>query len=192
MKQPTGFRNGGVGPSGSGRSTEMTVGNPEGDVRFVLIGGGQVGRHLADRLSISHAVHHLDTPPTVVPDPPGYETSYADDIADPTAIAMTGVSDGDVAVVLTRKDSRALMVTQILRTGFDVHRIYVILRDPRNRTAFDLPGVVVICSADVLSRAVILAYAGDDTLRTGSAPATSISDDGRRHLHDERSDANAG
>ena len=139
--------------------------------RFVLVGGGQVGRVLAERLADRWEVHHLDTEPAAVADPAAHEATHATDLTTISALAAAEVTDADTVVVLTGDDGRSLLVTQLLRTAFDVGRIYVVLGDPRNGEAFDIPGVEVVCTAEVLSAAVLAAFGGDRS----QAPAVPTS-----------------
>ena len=133
----------------------------EQDHRVLVVGGGQVGRRLAERLAATHAVHHLDADPNVVGAAKSHAASHSRDLANPAALAATGVTDADAAVVVTGLDSRSLLVVQQLRTQLDLERLLVVLEDPRNREAFDLPGVEVVCAGAVLSSAVEEVVLGD-------------------------------
>jgi hypothetical protein len=137
-----------------GSGTGDDDGPPREASRLLVVGGGHVGRRLAESLAEAHAVHHLDTDPNVVRDPDSHGTSHAPDLSSPSALAATGVTAGDDAVVATGRDSRSLLVTQQLRTRFGLERLLVVLEDPRNREAFDLPGVEVVCAGATLSAAV--------------------------------------
>ena len=145
-------------PIDSGREAEGTRGPVPPGIDaggVVIVGGGQTGRRLAERLAADGSVHHVDESATAVARPRGYETSHVPDVTSTTALATTGVTADDVAIVLAGRDSRTLLVTQLLRTAFDVERIYAVLVDPRNRDAFDIPGVAVICGAAVVTDAVL-------------------------------------
>ncbi|WP_380677991.1 NAD-binding protein [Salinigranum sp. GCM10025319] len=123
--------------------------------RVVIVGGGQTGRRLAEQLAADRSVHHADESATALARPRGYETSHVQDVTSTTALTAIGVTADDVAIVLAGRDSRTLLVTQLLRTTFDVERIYAVLVDPRNRDAFDIPGVAVICGAAAVTDAVL-------------------------------------
>jgi len=153
----------GIEPDAWAKRLAMGSGDPvddddrlrrEQDHRVLVVGGGQVGRRLAGRLAATHAVHHLDTDPNVVQAGGPHAASHAPDLASPAALAATGVTGDDAAVVATGLDSRNLLVVQQLRTRLGLERLLVVLEDPRNREVFDLPGVEVVCAGAVLSSAV--------------------------------------
>ena len=131
------------------------------------------GRRLAEVLASTHAVHHLDTDPNVALEPESHDASHAPDLASPSSLAATGVTSEDDAVVATGLDSRNLLVTQQLRTRFGVERLLVVLEDPRNREAFDLPGVEVVCAGETLSAAVSSLVAGAPSGEEGHVATAS-------------------
>lgn len=168
-------------PVGSlGSTMETNARDPEGEgarefvdhvsdvTRVVIVGGGQVGRRLAEKLAPDQSVHHAHEDSTTVARPRGYETSHAPDITRREALAATGVTADDVAVVLAGRDSRTLLVTQLLRTAFDVERVYAVLTDPRNRDAFDISGVTVVCGTEAAAAAVLA------TADVGSVESPSV------------------
>lgn len=174
----------GIEPDAWAKQLAMGSGDPtdaedrprrEGDHRVLVIGGGQVGRRLAERLAATHAVHHLDTDPNVVRAGRTHSASHTQDLASPAALEATGVTGDDAAVVATGLDSRNLLVVQQLRTRLGLERLLVVLEDPRNREAFDLSGVEVVCAGAVLSSAVEEAVLddADGTRGTGGDDVTA-------------------
>ena len=165
-----------MGTNASGPEEEGTheFVDSEADARrVVIVGGGQIGRRLAERLVPDQSVHHVDEVATAVASPSGYEASHAPDITTATALATADVSADDVAVVLAGRDSRTLLVTQLLRTRFGVERVCAVLNDPRNRDAFDIPGVTVVCGAGVVADAVL-----DTTVDVATVGLRSAVDEG--------------
>lgn len=155
--------------SGPERAGPRGVDPAESDPgRVVIVGGGQTGRRLAERLAADGPVHHVDENATALARSRGYETSHVPDVTSTTALAATGVTGDDVVIVLTARDSRTLLVTQLLRTTFGVERVVAVLGDPRNRDAFDIPGVAVVCGAAVVTEAVLDTTA--DAVRPGHPP----------------------
>jgi Trk K+ transport system NAD-binding subunit len=157
-------------PDGPDRDDGSGI-HPEPDAGVVVVGGAQVGRRIAKRLALDHPVHHVDASEAAVADPAGYETTHASNLASAAALAEADVSEGDLAIVLMRRDSQTLLVTQLLRTTFGLERVYAVLTDPRNRDAFDITGVEVICGADAIAEAT-LSSAG--TATTADLPVESM------------------
>ena len=145
----------------AGGGTADGSSRPHESRRLLVVGGGQVGRRLAESLATTHAVHHLDTDRNVTRTPESHEASHASDLASPSALAATGITGDDEAVVATGLDGRSLLVVQQLRTRFGLERLLVVLEDPRNREAFDLPGVEVVCPGETLSAAVSSLVTGE-------------------------------
>lgn len=106
----------------------------------------------------------------------GYEASHATDLSAPAALAATGITSDDLAVVAAGRDGLTLLVVQQLRTRFGLERVLVVVEDPRNREAFDIPGVETVCAETVLSEAVGSAALGDDGVG-GERPVTAVDPD---------------
>lgn len=141
--------------------------------RVVVVGGGQVGRRLAARLARDAQVHHLDDDEGAVRDPEGYDASCAPDLTAPAALATTGADADHTAVVVTGDDGRNLLVAQHLRGRLGVGHVVVVLSDPRNRPAFDIPGVSVICRGVALADSVTSAVPADlDPLHGAPEPSS--------------------
>jgi Trk K+ transport system NAD-binding subunit len=144
--------------------------------RVVVVGGGQAGRRLAEQLAPDRSVHHVDEDPTAVGRPQGYEANHAPDVTSTAALASTGVTAEDVAVVLAGRDSRTLLVTQLLRTAFGVERVYAVLTDPRNEDAFDIAGVTVVCGAGAVADAVLASSASAVTSDRPDVASDAVAD----------------
>lgn len=127
--------------------------------RFVLVGGGHVGRALAERLAEESTVRHIDTRAPDQDEVPGDggdtgHTVYVPDITSLRDLAAQSIDEEDLVVVLGGDDGRTLLVTQLIRTKLGVDRVCAVVVDPRNADAFDIPGVRVVCTAGVLADAV--------------------------------------
>ncbi|MFC6938972.1 NAD-binding protein [Salinirubellus sp. GCM10025818] len=158
---------------GTGTERGVDDGRHRDENRVLVVGGGQVGRRIAEGLATTHHVHHVDADPNVVRTE-AYGTSHAPDLTSPAAMARIGITAEDVAVVATGLDARNLLVVQQLRTRFGVERLLVVVEDPRNREALDLPGVTVVCAGTVLSEAVDSAVLDSDEGNVGEdAPAAT-------------------
>lgn len=62
-----------------------------------------------------------------------------------------GAETTDIALVSMQTDHGAFLVTQLLRTQFDVETVVVVLNDPQHRSAFESVATEVICSSQVLA-----------------------------------------
>ncbi|MFC7226083.1 NAD-binding protein [Salinirubellus salinus] len=122
--------------------------------RVLVVGGGQVGRRLAEGLAREARVHHLDDDPAAVRDPVDYEASHVPDLTVPEALGATGVGPEHTAVVVTGDDGQNLLVVQHLRGQLGLRHVVVVPADPRNRSVFELPGVAVLCGGTVLADAL--------------------------------------
>lgn len=139
---------------------------PDPGSGVLIVGGGQTGRRVAEHLAADRSVHHVDDVATAVARSRGYEASHAPDLSSTAALAATGVTAGDLAVVMTGRDGLTLLVTQLLRTTFGVERIRAVLTDPRTKDAFDIPSVTVVCGASAVADAVL--DTTDDSVTLGA------------------------
>ncbi|WP_241432598.1 NAD-binding protein [Haloarcula marismortui] len=62
-----------------------------------------------------------------------------------------GAQTTDVALISMQTDHGAFLVTQLLRTQFDVETVVVVLNDPQHRPAFESVASEVVCSSQVLA-----------------------------------------
>ncbi|WP_440991858.1 NAD-binding protein [Haloarchaeobius baliensis] len=129
-------------------------------VSIVLVGGGHVGRALAEMLAGDATVRHIDTMDSTADrttdagDRLGEETVFVPDITSLSELRAQSLDEEDLVVVLTGNDARTLLVTQLLRTKLGVTSVCAVVVDPRNADAFHIPGVDVVCTASVLADAV--------------------------------------
>jgi Trk K+ transport system NAD-binding subunit len=75
-----------------------------------------------------------------------------------------GAETTDIALVSMQTDRSAFLVTQLLRTQFDVETVVVVLNDPQHRSAFESVASEVVCSSQIL--ATELERAVETTLQT--------------------------
>jgi len=62
-----------------------------------------------------------------------------------------GAQTTDIALISMQTDHGAFLVTQLLRTQFDVETVVVVLNDPQHRPAFESVASEVVCSSQVLA-----------------------------------------
>ena len=83
---------------------------------------------------------------------------------DRAVLRDAGADTTDIALVSMQADHGALLVTQLLRTQFDVETVVVVLNDPQHRSAFESVASEVVCSSQIL--ATELERAVETTLQT--------------------------
>lgn len=136
--------------AGASRTRPAPPGTPM--IRTLIVGGDHVGGQLAVLLADVDAVQYLDDDPVDVTEAGvvGREV----DITDRRQLERVGLDDAETVVVASESDSVNLLVSQLIRTSFDVDRVIVRINDPRNRDLFEATGVETVCVADALARAL--------------------------------------
>ena len=73
-------------------------------------------------------------------------------VGDVTATdTLEAAADADAAVVSRRTDREALLVTQLLRTRFDIGEVLVVLNDPEHRDTLSDVATVIVSGPETLS-----------------------------------------
>ncbi|MFY4812311.1 NAD-binding protein [Haloarcula sp. AONF1] len=115
---------------------------------------------ISDRYVGSEVVATLDrgTDACLVTDHDGVAGQTPDDtrvvVGDERECAVlrdAGAQTTDIALVSMRTDRGAFLVTQLLRTQFDVETVVVVLNDPQHRPAFESVGSEVVCGSQILA-----------------------------------------
>lgn len=134
-------------------------GTDERTHRTVVIGGGQLGRVVAQQLvetgtDTEQGVHYIDDDHLAVARAaPGHEATLVDDLT--SGQAVESVADGTTAVVIAAaSDAATLLVVGQLTASFDIPRVVAVVRDARNRDAFP-PTVDCVCTTTLLATAVV-------------------------------------
>ena len=130
-------------------------------IRTLIVGGDHVGGRLAARLAHVDVVGFLDDE-FPVSETEAEVVGREVDITDRRQLEQVGLDDVETVVVASERDSVNLLVSQLLRTTFDVDRVVVRINDPQNRAPFEETGVETVCVADALSRALEDAVVRDD------------------------------
>ncbi len=126
---------------------------PENTMKTLVIGGGHVGRIIAERLSdLPVSIRFIDPNPQVIVR--ANENGLSADetaITDGSELRARNVADASAVVVATDSDSTNLLIAQLLRVRFDSPRIIVRVNEPQNRSAFTELGIETVCLAEVLA-----------------------------------------
>jgi len=121
-------------------------------IRTLIVGGDHVGGRLAIRLADVDTVQYLDDDPVDATE--AGVVGREIDITDRRQLERVGLDDVETVVVASETDSVNLLVSQLIRTSFDVDRVIVRINDPRNRSLFETTGVETVCVVDALARAL--------------------------------------
>jgi trk system potassium uptake protein TrkA len=128
---------------------------------FVLIiGGGQVGSHLASLLmEQGHTIRVIDARPDVLAkmhrELPA-EVIHPGDGTDPARLEQSGIQQANVVAAVTGNDETNLVVTSLARFEYNVPRIIARVNNPRNAWLFTLDmGVdVALNQADLMAKMI--------------------------------------
>jgi siroheme synthase (precorrin-2 oxidase/ferrochelatase) len=159
----TGRRVGSVATDEETTRVGLDVRVPES--RAVVVGGGQLGRLIARRLSADLPVHYVDDDvPAVERAARRHEATHVADLTDGAVLAP--ILDGaSLVVVATPRDATNLLVAQHCLRAPGAPQVVVVVADPRTHDAYP-PDVVRLCAASVLVDAL------SATLRSTESPAT--------------------
>ncbi len=73
-------------------------------------------------------------------------------VGDVTSLeALADAADADAAVVALRWDRQAVLITQLLRTRFDLETVIVVLNDPQRREAVEDIATTLVCGSTLLA-----------------------------------------
>ena len=128
---------------------------------FVLIvGGGQVGSHLASLLlEQGHTIRIIDPRPDVLTklhrELPA-EVIHPGDGTDPARLEQSGIRHAQVVAAVTGNDETNLVVTSLARLEFGVPRIIARVNSPRNAWLFtpDMGVDVALNQADLMAKMI--------------------------------------
>jgi trk system potassium uptake protein TrkA len=126
----------------------------------IIVGGGQVGSHLATLLLAGgHRVHVIDERPDVLArihrELPT-ECIFEGDGSDVQLLRLAGVEHADVVAAVTGFDETNLMVTHLARFEFHVPRIIGRVNSPKNAWLFtpEMGVDVAINQADMMAHLI--------------------------------------
>lgn len=115
-------------------------------MRTIIVGGGRVGRALAERLEQDgENVVLVEESPDAATDArkAGFRVVEGDG-SDPSVLRKAGIEDAKFVVAATPDDDVNLLVCQVAKTRFDVGRIVSRVHDPGNVDAFETLGIGAI------------------------------------------------
>lgn len=123
----------------------------EGKQEYYVLGGGHLGEWVARRLqSAGHSVTLIDE----TRDPAEIDGEQGDP-RDVQVLADAGLSSASRVVVATPRDSRNMLIAQLVRTHFEVPEVIVLVNTPERCTLVAEAGHEPVCATSALSDALV-------------------------------------
>ncbi|WP_436924088.1 potassium channel family protein [Halosimplex amylolyticum] len=119
-----------------------------------LIGGGTVGRRIADRLDVrgdSVLIVERDDERARTLERRGYRVHRGDG-TDVSTLDEAGVADADVVVVATGNDDSNLLAAQLVRSRFDPDSVIARVNRRGNADPFEELGIETVSRSDATAR----------------------------------------
>jgi len=139
--------------------TISRIGDPNRTDHVVVVGGSEVGRTLATRLSGEYRVTLLDNGAGPgLADRHGVDV-HGVDVTDGSALRALDL-DPDVVVSVAEHDRVNLLATQLVRSIWAVEDVVVRVNDPENDDVFEGLGVETVSTSAVLAAQVTEALDG--------------------------------
>jgi trk system potassium uptake protein len=130
-------------------------------MNVLVVGGGQVGGHVAELLlAAGHGVTVVEPHEVALArlrrDVPGAVT-VAGSGTSSVVLEAAGVESADVVCAVTRADETNLMIATLAKYEFGVDRVLARVNDPRNRWLFetDLGVDLAVNQAELMARLVV-------------------------------------
>ncbi|WP_246983846.1 NAD-binding protein [Halorientalis marina] len=131
--------------------TGIETSGPSDEQAVLVLGGKHVGELIAQRLQadgysvgLVDETHDSEAVPTNAGDP-----------SDVRILAEAGAADASVVVVATPRDSRNLLIAQLVRAHFDVTDVFVLVNSPDRSDLVADVGHEPVCATTALSEAVV-------------------------------------
>ncbi|MFC7138521.1 potassium channel family protein [Halosimplex aquaticum] len=119
-----------------------------------LIGGGTVGRRLADRLEIrgdSVQIIEHDEERAQLLEKRGYRVHHGDG-TDISTLDGAGIVDADIVVVATGSDDSNLLAAQLVRSRFEPESVITRVNRRENADPFEELGITTVSRSDATAK----------------------------------------
>ncbi|MCD6221051.1 NAD-binding protein, partial [bacterium] len=126
-------------------------------MNIIIIGGGNVGYCLAERLSGDHYVVLIEKKPTVGEKIAGKMNVMVilGDGCDPKTLKRAGIKKADVVAAVTGNDVDNIIICQIAKDIYNVRRTVAIVNNPKNQIVFTKLGIdVAIDSTAIIAKII--------------------------------------
>ncbi|WP_255150058.1 NAD-binding protein [Halorarius halobius] len=134
-----------------GRITGAHAPSSEADAEYLVLGGGHLGAAIAGLLHADGRSVRLVDETHDSTDVPGVQGRPDD----PSVLDRVGVSDTSRVVVATPRDSRNLLIAQLVKTRFGVLETFVVVNAPERRAVVAEAGHRPVCVTRALSETVV-------------------------------------
>ncbi len=134
-------------------------------MNIIIVGGGNVGYNLAERLSVSNYVTLIEKDPETGKKLAGSINVLViqGDGCDTKTLKKAGIGKADVVAAVTGSDVDNLVVCQIAKDIFNVNRTVAKVNDPRNEKIFYQLGVdIAIGSTAIIAKVIEDEVSWDD------------------------------
>ena len=126
-------------------------------MNIIIVGGGNVGYYLAERLSEDHYVILIEKEPTVGEKIAGKMNVMVilGDGCDPDTLKKAGIKKADVVAAVTGNDVDNVIICQIAKDIYNVRRTVAIVNNPKNQIVFTKLGIdVAIDSTAIIAKII--------------------------------------
>ncbi|NQW20217.1 MAG: TrkA family potassium uptake protein [Chloroflexi bacterium] len=137
-------------------------------MNVIIVGAGNIGSSLARKLSdIGHKITVIEKNPTAISQLPrgrvdsGVMTVIHRDGSTGAAMLEAGISEADVFIAATGKDSLNGLAAQRAKIIFHVAQVITVVGDEGARTLYDSLGIKTINKATLASDKLISMLTGD-------------------------------
>ncbi|QIO25460.1 TrkA family potassium uptake protein [Haloarcula sp. JP-L23] len=121
-----------------------------------IIGGGQVGQQIADRLEYRGddvCIVEEDEQRVALLNAEGYQVIHGDG-TDLSVLRASDIDRADIVIAATGDDDTNLLTTQLVKTKFDVETILARVNEPSNEEPFEELGIQTISRSIATARLI--------------------------------------
>lgn len=127
-------------------------GPADGDAaEYYVLGGGHLGKAVAERIQADGYAVSLVDESHDSSDLPGLQGNPADI----RTLAEAGLSGAPTVIVATPLDRQNLLIAQLVRAHFDVHRVIVLVNAPERFDLLAETGHELVCATSAVSDALV-------------------------------------
>ncbi|HOV21779.1 MAG TPA: TrkA family potassium uptake protein [bacterium] len=126
-------------------------------MNILIVGGGNIGYYLAERLSGSHYVVLIEKKLTVGEEIAGKTNVMVilGDGCDPQVLKKAGIKKADVVAAVTGNDIDNIIICQLAKDIYNVERTVAIVNNPKNQIVFTKLGIdVAIDSTAIIAKII--------------------------------------